>query len=361
MESLFDSLLHLKVREGDRTPLEDFFTELFAYLLKTHTNLLSDFLKDFFIASFKDLEQVYVSTQEKFDALPHHTSSSIPDIFIELVSENQRYIIFIESKIGSVEGWEQLKKYAEHLNEFKNIKLGILVYITRDYEPKNSGNILKKCDSKKIHFLQLRWYKIFNFLKKYKNDFLVDEIIRFMEVNDMSQSRQFSAVDILALTNFPRVKSIMDETIRENVYEEFKKICGNVNKGALSQFNNYNRYLITSAQNQGMWIGLGYWIDPSIMSNYPDIGVIIEIDPKSDIRDEVLKAMSEIAHSNPGKWRTYNVNETKAWAGITQRKPLHYFMSGEDHVALVKEYFIETLVDICNLKKMYPNLPWKIS
>jgi hypothetical protein len=110
-----------------------------------------------------------------------------------------------------------------------------------------------------------------------------------------------------------------------------------------------------------MWIGLGYWIDPSIMSNYPDMGVIIEIDPKSDIRDEVLKAMSEIAHSHPDKWRTYNVNQTKAWAGITQRKPLHYFMSGEDHVALVKEYFIETLVDICNLKKMYPNLPWKIS
>jgi hypothetical protein len=110
-----------------------------------------------------------------------------------------------------------------------------------------------------------------------------------------------------------------------------------------------------------MWIGLGYWIDPSIMSNYPDMGVIIEIDPKSDIRDEVLKAMSEIAHSHPDKWRTYNVNQTKAWAGITQRKPLHYFMSGEDHVALVKEYFIETLVDISNIKKMYPNLPWKIS
>ncbi len=361
MESLFDSLLHLKIREGDRIPLEDFFTEVFAYLLKTHPNILSDFIKHFSIASVIDLEQVYVSTQESFDTLPEHTSSSRPDIFIELVSGNQKHIIFIESKIGSVEGWDQLKRYAEHLNEFKNIKLGILVYITRDYEPKNSGDILENCVTERIHFLQIRWYRVFDLLKKYKDDFLVDEIIRFMEVNDMSQNRQFSAVDILALTNFPRIKSIMDETIRENVYEEFKKIVGTVNDNALIQLKKHNRYIITSGQNQGMWIGLGYWIDPSIMSNYPDIGVIIEIDPRSDIRDEVLKAMSEIAHSNPDKWRTYNVNETKAWAGITQRKPLHYFMSGEDHVALVKEYFLGTLKDICSIKEMYPNFPWKIS
>jgi hypothetical protein len=361
LESLFNKLLQLKNGDSNRTPLEDFFTEIFAFLLKTRTDILVDLLNQFSISSIKQPDSIHLSTQESFNALANHAQASRPDVFIEFTSGDQREIIFVESKIGSVEGWEQLKRYAEHLNHLQNINSGTLLFITRDYEPKDHDKILEYCDRTKIRFLQLRWHEIYRFLSRYQEDFLLKEIKRFMEIHNMSQSGQFSAVDILTLTNFANAKRIMDETLLGEVAEKFRLTCGFVSQigTALTEFKQHNRYIINSDRGGAIWVGLGYWVDPSITTNYPEVGVLIETIPNSTDRDQILKAMLEIVQSSSGKWRGNNLTQTKGWSSITQVKPLHTFMSGEDHIASVKTYFKETLADVSIIRQKYSHLPWK--
>lgn len=361
LESLFKKLLQLKNRDSDRTPLEDFFTEILAFLLKTRTNILVDLLNQFSISSIKQPDFICLSTQESFDALANHAHASRPDVLIEVASGDQRDIVFIESKIGSTEGWEQLRRYAEHLNHLQNINNGILLFITRDYEPKNQDEILERCDRTKVKFLQLRWHEIYRFLTKYQEDFLLKEIKSFMEIHNMSQSGQFNAVDILALTNFSNAKRVMDETLLGEVAEKFRATCGFASQigTALTEFKQHNRYIINSDRGGAIWVGLGYWVDPSITTNCPEVGVLIETVPNSTDREQILKAMLEIVQSSSEKWRGTNLTQTKSWSSITQMKPLHTFMSGEDHVASVKTYFKEMLADVSSIRQKYSHLPWK--
>ena len=110
MGSIFNNLLRLK-SNSDIIPLEDFFTEIFAYLLKSSDAFLSDWLNHFSISHI-EYDNSFVSTQESFDALDEHLTGSRPDILIELSNKNSKQIIFIECKIDSVEGNVQLKRYA---------------------------------------------------------------------------------------------------------------------------------------------------------------------------------------------------------------------------------------------------------
>lgn len=50
--------------------------------------------------------------------------------------------VVIESKIGSKEGSEQLRRYAEHLNKMADADGKALLYITRVCDPKEPGEIL---------------------------------------------------------------------------------------------------------------------------------------------------------------------------------------------------------------------------
>jgi hypothetical protein len=119
----------------NQIPLEDFFTEIFAYLLKMDSNLLCEWLKEFKISSIQP-ESQQINTQESFDALDEHFSGSRPDIYIEIANKFSKELILVECKIGSTEGPDQLQRYAEHMDKIKSISSGVLIYITRDYDKK---------------------------------------------------------------------------------------------------------------------------------------------------------------------------------------------------------------------------------
>ena len=70
----------------------------------------------------------------------------------------------IESKIGSGEGQEQLRRYAEHLDKLTGVDGKALLYITRDYDPKDLGEILTGLDDN-TRFKQLRWHDFYRFLQ----------------------------------------------------------------------------------------------------------------------------------------------------------------------------------------------------
>lgn len=64
-------------------------------------------------------------------------------------------MVMLESKISSKEGPEQLKRYAEHLHAMTGFKGKALLYVTRDYDPKDPGEVLTDLDGN-IRFKQLR-------------------------------------------------------------------------------------------------------------------------------------------------------------------------------------------------------------
>lgn len=360
MVSIFNNLLRLK-SNSNVIPLEDFFTEIFAYLLKSSDVLLCDWLNHFSISHI-EFENSFVSTQESFDALDEHLSGSKPDILIELSNKNRKQMIFIECKIDSVEGNDQLRRYAEQLDDTNNIDLCVLIYITRDYEKKDENIIFNNCkNSNKLKFKQLRWYENYQFLKSNQQNVMIKEALKFMEENNMSLNNKFSNIDILALTNFPKVRKMMDETMFGDVSNKFEAIAKGISQSStcMTQFRDHNRYIYYHWQTPDFWVGLGYWIDPSSITNYPDFGIIMEVSPNAKNRTEIIEIMTEIEKTYPEKWVGCNITEAKAWSSINRSESLQNFIHKPDHIIAIKEYFLDILDDFKNIKNIYPNLPWK--
>jgi hypothetical protein len=150
--SLLSRLLHF---QGSIVRLEDFFTEIFAHLLSTYPDLCVAWLSESgALPTDNKYSHVNVTTQTSFDALEDHRYSSRPDVVIELsesvsseiVSDQDpdevpaplTDVVFIESKVGSREGEDQLKRYAEQLVAIPHARRRKLVYVTRNYDPRTT-------------------------------------------------------------------------------------------------------------------------------------------------------------------------------------------------------------------------------
>jgi len=270
--SLFSKLLRLRSTEK-----EEFHTEIVAQVLRQSTSLTFRWLKTIHATSFAHFEELRVSSQEELDPLSSHEGiGSRPDIVIRIIQGDQIEVVFVESKIGSTENPGQLQKYAEHL-EAQNATTRCLVFITRDYEPKEPP------DNTHIEFVQQRWSDFYRFLKQQPIiDAMTSELLKFMEENNMSQSNQFTAVDILALTNFTKARTLMDHTIRESVARKFRKICGAKCSDATvasTQLRKFKRYTLYCSHGGQIEVHLGYWIDDTSIGNCPTIAVRMFVNP----------------------------------------------------------------------------------
>src|SRR4051794_6253571 len=133
--SLFGRLLGL---HSTPRPVEDFFTEVVAGLFTTAPTLCATWFEDLgLVEPARDHEHgVLVRTQQRLNPLHDHVTGSRPDLVIELSSGTDagRDVVFLESKIGSGEGAEQLKRYSDLLSTVEGARSRTLVYITRDYD-----------------------------------------------------------------------------------------------------------------------------------------------------------------------------------------------------------------------------------
>jgi hypothetical protein len=241
--SLFSRLLNLNTGS---MPLEDFFTELVAYLFNTDKEILYDWLKEINLLDTNTCFDAHISTQREFKPLEGHCSASRPDISIELGDVNSRSIIFIESKIGSQEGYKQLSRYAEILDGLPDFQHKILLYITRDFDPKDKVVILKNIPESTVRFQQFRWHQFYRFLQLRTDTVLVREITTFMDEYRMAHNNQFSAVDVIALANFTKSLNLMEETMWGEVSQQFEQVLGAVRQRAtaLTQLQVHGRYLM---------------------------------------------------------------------------------------------------------------------
>ncbi|MEH2232563.1 MAG: PD-(D/E)XK nuclease family protein [Nostoc sp.] len=369
--SLFTNLLNL--HSGNK-PREDFFTEIVAYFLSLNNDILIDWLKHHSIISDDNYSSIKISTQQEHQALAGHSEDSRFDIVVELSNGLSTDVIFIESKIGAKDGNNALKKYADILSNLPNVRHRILIYITRDYDPKEE---IKQydCDPKpaikeyclelspKINFFQLRWYEFYNLLKERTSDILAQEILIFMRKNGMSQINQFSSVDLLTMVNYNKTLNLMESTLGEEVQREFKLAFGGVINGAASrtQWKWSSRYIIyTRFSGNNFWCGLGYFnLNPDNFTEYPYLGICLEVSSTFVERPKIIKYMQKLINDKPNIWTPVDLTILPAWSAIFYRKSLQEFLSEKDHISAIKLFFQESIKELKTVQEQYFDFPWK--
>jgi len=100
--------------------IEDLFTEAVARLFERRPEICLNWLDELELitpASGEDQRYTSVSTQKSFVALEEHGMGSRPDLIVEVHHpvedaelESSKDVVMIESKIGSWEGQDQLKR-----------------------------------------------------------------------------------------------------------------------------------------------------------------------------------------------------------------------------------------------------------
>lgn len=357
--ALFKQLLRL--HKGS-IPLEDFFTEIVAYFLSENKKVLFSWLKYSHVLKLGDHLDAHITTQKTYK---HHVrgDEKRPDIVVELSNRDGYDLIFIESKVGSCEGYNQLSDYAEILDALPGYRHKILVYITRDFDPKKEAVVLQNILN--VRFKQLRWHQFYQFLNTQTSSELKQEIITFMQENRMAQSNQFSSTDILALANFPSALELIEQVMWGKVLHKFEEILGEHKslefrkRRALQNIQWHGRYVLTSWMPNRWTCFVGFFTKPVDSSGYPTVRLLLQVDPKSPKRQEIINEFRQI--SNNSDWNPYDLDTPNAWSYIALEKSLRDFLSLEDHVFAIEEFFLNALQGLENIRQQYPQLPWGVA
>lgn len=343
-----------RLRRKNRFQQEDFHTEIVAQVLRNSWSLTVEWLRAIGATTMHQPSFVDIATQEEFVRLTDHPTDSRPDIAIRLVEGDKTELILIESKLGSHQGPNQLQRYVDHLTA-KQLEGTALVFITRDYE--NPGEMIRRDSRLKL----ARWFEFYRHLCAHVDgDGLAKELKLFMEENQMSLGNQFRPVDLVALENFLGVRALMDETLQGEVAMEATKILGSMGsiKGSMKQLRDNERYTIQA--NFGPWDFLcliGYWFPNRNPDEPVWVGIVLTSNPKSQIRKPVIEAFKTLMKGDKS-WTADGLDDEKAWAEISNGKPLHSFLGEEDQVNAIKKHFVALLQKVKAFKKGNPRLPW---
>jgi len=342
----------------ETVPLEDYFTEIIAHLFSIQPELFLSWFEQLGILDQQSLVDIRIVTQHSMDALEHHEFSSRFDLLIELDDGIQVDWVVIESKLGSTEGPNQLRRYAEHLANNSAIRHGILVFITRDYEPKNREIILDNLPLNRVIFVQLRWNDFYHFLRRQQSSAFIKEVLGFMKELQMNHSNQFTATDIVALSGLKKVYGLMQATLNEEVKSRFKEITGiNPLLTDVNQLQN-NRYFLWAWPTPDWWIGIGFSFASDEGNEYPTVRLQLEVSTRAKpmSRHQIIEAMRAIA--NRAEWRSYNLSTTRAWSGVLREHSLRTVLGSDDHVIGTRKICLALLEEVREIKQQFLYLPW---
>jgi hypothetical protein len=352
--------------------LEDLFTEALARLFERRPDLCLGWLEETgTITSFGNdgpIRYVRASSQHALASLPHHNAPSRPDLLLtfhaaaaEVGEEVAPTIVMVESKVGSKEGPEQLRRYAEHLAEMRGFGTRTLLYVTRGHDPKDSEEVLSGLGDD-VRFGQARWHDLYRFLQKARKDALVEEVMLFMEEQGMATSNRFSSTDLLLMSEVPRVFEIFGETLGGEVREELEAFAGNkVRRESvpMSDLRRIGRYAtIAPLKGWDLFCIVGYELENP--EGYPLTAVALEAQPGAEGREVSVNAMRRIAARDG--WETVDLDDPAAWAGVWRERSLAEFLHEEDHFAAVRQFFVEAIRELkrelISFKEERPDLPW---
>lgn len=360
--SLFRKLQRLY--RPEKFQFEDFHTEIVAQVLKNSPALTLAWLRSIKATSLGEADHIKVSTQqETFQPLAHHPTASRPDITIRLFVGTKAELIFIESKQGSTQGFDQLQRYAEQLQsaqQNENLQKISLVFVTRDYEVAETPPLADL--QFPLNFQRTRWFEFYPHLKAHLNgDGLAQQLKLFMEENRMSLGNQFRSTDLVALENFRSAKALMDETLEGEVSVAAGSILGKISaiKKGLDQLNGYGRYVLYSYFDNGNFECLiGYWFPNENPDEPVSVGVVLGCNPSTDTGRKVIEAFRSWTKQPDRSWTTEKIDD-QDWGEFRNLKSIQTFMAQTDHVEAIKSHLLQLLEEVREFKAAFPNLPWR--
>lgn len=344
------------------THVENFFTEIFASVLKRNHAILRQFLSQIVRVPGKAYS-IKVESQIFFPRLEGHEKGSRPDVVIKLYYRKNKYdLVFIESKLGSREGKNQLEYYAEQSSKrFSDARYRYLVYITRTFDPKDETKVTAKTN-KRVKFVYTTWSKFYSLLNNYRTDSLVDEMMFFMEENGMAENNKLLPVDLSSMTAFPRLIDFLQTSLEGEVQKKYDSVLRIKTNDIFGyQARLYNDVVLWGAISNDWCFLLGYFFDEN-GRDYPQLGLSIEINPKSPHWSEIASALKHVAASPTNKtvsWEIRNLDHPENWTDLFIHESLTNILGNRDHLQAIQRRFLWYLDQVEAIKKKYPTLPWK--
>lgn len=205
-QSLFNRLYSYRQRE-QRSPREDFLTELFAFCLQAHPAVLTEFAK--LLAVEEELAQVrivdpssiVIRTQE------YRGDFGRTDLELQLGS----YLVVVECKVEAELTEAQLQQYTQFLEENHpgNSKLACLTkYYVQPETP--------------VH--RVRWGAIHASLPKKPDTLLLQQFKTYLEEENLHRMSNFEMADLSAMQQITDTISKMDEVLNKIPHSAYKQL-----------------------------------------------------------------------------------------------------------------------------------------
>lgn len=296
-----------------------------------------------------------VITQKSYEKQEDHLTGSRPDLIINFSVNGQPHMLFIENKLGTGEGNVQLKRYADLLRSYEAEGFKThLIYLTKLHDPKMRNDIIHNEAS--TSFNQIRWFQIYNWLKGHRSE-LVNLFLEYMEEMQLNDSRRFVPQDMYAIQHMERLVRMMDACLEGSVEETastlFNRSTGWTNR--FTQLKDSGRYMKQNDQGNYTVINFGFYLTDD---EYPLVSVLFEVNPKCPNRIGLIQAMRKFVEANDG-WNSDHLDNITDWANIHYDKNLLDFLSADDHITAIQEFFILRLKELHVLKQRHPEFAWK--
>ncbi len=349
--TLLNSLLKL---HGDRQPLEDFLTEVVAALFREYPDLLDRWLNTLGIET-SDTEMTYqVATQTHYSRLPHHDTDSRPDLQINCVNGDVRDLVFVESKVASSEGLDQLARYADHLQVARGFRRRYLIYITRDRDTKTQEDIFKppifeSSDTSAIEFIETRWRDFHKVLSKWPSQtYFIRQTSEFMELHNMADENYFSPESIIALRHFSLALRSLRVVFESEETARFKAMVGkfgnfNSELHNFRQIERENYYWQSRLWNHSLklFFGMGIALTPPNSDGYPKMMLRHSIRDKSPIFPEYQAVLKKAA--DEFGWDFHILEGPTV---LAKQQSLATILGEENRIEAARLFFHEALDDL---------------
>lgn len=336
---MFNNLFKLYRTSTLKTPLEDFTTEGLAGILQLNEEIFNDFCLNFLNLP----EDTYTVETQYFQAI----SDDKPNCIVDLVILGKKHVAFIENKVESSEGIEQLLRYKLALHQNQAEKEKYLFYCTKYADPKEP----EKFD---VNFNQFRWYEVAKFLRQYKDIPLVQSYLEFLTNHKMSQDNTIKAEYLNTFENMRKAIDVVEFHI-ENARKDFNNLFGddklnkNVNWDQIrvhERFCYYKSKILHS--ESGKWSEILYAIEFKTLNMMTQIYV----DKSHECYEDFLSLPLLVG---------FVKIEFEFGTALQLNTNLGTYLNKPDADILIKNWFLESFKKFHDLALSQNNLKWNIS
>lgn len=291
---------------------EDFTTEILAAMLKAEPQFADDFYN--LIQLPKD--DYVVETQ-----FPSDLSCQSPSCIIDLVLKGKTNLCFIENKVESDLGFEQLERYSKEL-DCNSYSGKFLRYCTKYQEdaPNMGGN-----------FLHFTWHDVARLIKqKYLNNYYLNSFYDYLFHHGMANNYQLTEEKIQSA-------KFMQDTLK--TFQHYLKACKGDFEGVFNSKSSEQTF--TALQSNR----IGFRIRTMLETNPRFKEVMYSIDMDTQLlnvhlyyhRDWLNRALFKKAEAHG-----FDIHDTNEGLAIHLFAPLSAFTVYEDPTRLIKEWYLES-------------------